>query len=65
MGTPFLFHLLQLEKDLLHKYECKGGTVWTALLWPPAGSALAVGLAVWWRSRGARMRAEARYDKIY
>lgn len=56
---------LQLEKDLLHKYECKGGTVWTALLWPPAGSALAVGLAVWWRSRGARMRAEARYDKIY
>ncbi|GIL53230.1 hypothetical protein Vafri_8887 [Volvox africanus] len=56
---------LRLESVLLAKMKCQGVTDWTVLLWPPAGSLLAVALAVWWRSRGARMRAEARYDKIY
>ncbi|GIL88964.1 hypothetical protein Vretimale_16242 [Volvox reticuliferus] len=56
---------LHVESALLAKMNCQGVTDWTVLLWPPAGSLLAVALAVWWRSRGARLRAEARYDKIY
>ncbi len=56
---------LHMEQALLTKLQCRGGTDWTVLLWPPAGSLLAVALAVWWRSRGARLRADARYDKIY
>ncbi|KAG2483318.1 hypothetical protein HYH03_017819 [Edaphochlamys debaryana] len=56
---------LQLESALVAKYECRGGTDWMALVWPPAASMVAVVAALWWRSRGERKRADARYDKIY
>eukprot|EP00198_Chlamydomonas_reinhardtii_P012357 XP_001701694.1 predicted protein [Chlamydomonas reinhardtii] len=56
---------LQLDAQLTQELACRGGTDWTVLLWPPAGSLVAVVAALWWRSRGARLKAEARYDKIY
>ncbi|KAG2446778.1 hypothetical protein HYH02_008338 [Chlamydomonas schloesseri] len=56
---------LQLDTALTQSLSCRGGTDWLVLVWPPAGSLVAVVAALWWRSRGARLKAEARYDKIY
>ncbi|KAG2435317.1 hypothetical protein HXX76_007392 [Chlamydomonas incerta] len=56
---------LQLDAALTQELSCRGSTDWLVLVWPPAGSLVAVVAALWWRSRGARLKAEARYDKIY
>ena len=55
----------RVEAALIHKLTCTGATPWTQLVWAPAGSAVAVLAAVWWRGRSSRARADSRYDRIY
>ncbi len=56
---------LELDKLLTQRYECRGGTDYSVVYIPPGVGAFALLLAVLWRRRGARLAAEARYDKIY